>query len=451
MPNVKAIQQLFEMVDQSVGELVALHQTLVRCPTVNMGTEDSGNEIRVCRILQERFVNEAIPSTILESAPSRGNLVAHIGNRTSPRLLLMSHTDVVPIGDESAWSVPPFSAEIRDGKIYGRGSDDAKSLVSTGAMTLILLKRAGIPLNGELRFLAAADEEAGGKYGIAWLAQNHPDKIRSTWAINEGGGTPIQTTKGTAYLLAVGEKGRMEARFKLVGRGGHAARPWPTDNPLYKLEELIRRIHAYRAELDLRLPIFENLGEFGITDKATPETLDSLIERLRDQSLVNELKALSRLTITPTITSAGMKSNVIPAYAELVCDIRTLPHQSEAYVRAELEKIIADIPGTSLELHVTAVANASPYPTPFTEALCESLSLALGGNRIEAVPGLTVGFTDSRWVRLLGGAVYGFSPLTPDSDTSRPGVHGIDEAMEIRNLVLRTKINIAITLLALDG
>jgi acetylornithine deacetylase/succinyl-diaminopimelate desuccinylase-like protein len=441
-----------ERVEDATDELVALHQALVRTPTVNTGAPDSGDEIKVCRLLEERFAAEGIPTKTLESAPSRGNLLAHIGDASGPRLLLMSHSDVVPV-QEDRWELPPFSGEIVDGKVYGRGSDDAKSLVSTGVMALTILKRAGVNLDGELRFLAAADEEAGGRYGIAWLAEEHPDEVRAEWAVNEGGGMPVETTEGLAYMISLGEKGRMEARFEVSGRSAHGARPWLADNALYKLAHLLDQIEAYQAEIDLRLPTFQHLGLFSIDEPVSPENVDRLLAELRerDPALSSTLTALSRMSIAPTLASAGLKSNSIPASAELTCDIRTLPHQDLTYVQGEMEKMMGDLEDIALEIDVTAAAEASPFDTPFVEKIQQATALALGRERVRLVPSCTVGFTDSRCVRSLGADAYGFAPITPDSDTVRAGVHGVDEAMEIENLVLRTKMQIALTYLALGA
>lgn len=449
----RMLERLLGMVEEATDELVALHQALVRIPTVNTGAHDSGNEIEACRLLEERFQTEGISSLTLESAPSRGNLLASIGDQPRPRLLLMSHVDVVPVEDESRWKLPPFSGTVVDGKVYGRGSDDAKSLASTGAMSLILLKRAGISLHGELRFLAAADEEAGGRYGIGWLAQTHPDHIRADWAINEGGGMPLKRPGGLAYFISIGEKGRMEARFTLRGRSAHGARPWLADNALYKLARLLQRIESYQPEIDVRLPTFHYFDRFGIGEKPTAANLDRLLEELgrQERSLATTLTALSRMSIAPTMASAGIKSNSIPASAELTADVRTLPHQDEAYVRRELEKIMAELAGVELELDVTAIANASPFESPFVARLQRATELALDRGDIELIPSLTVGFTDSRCVRPLGTEVYGFAPLVPEADTVRSGVHGVDEAMEIENLVLRTKMQVALAYLTLSA
>jgi acetylornithine deacetylase/succinyl-diaminopimelate desuccinylase-like protein len=444
------IQRLMAMVEDATDELVALHQALVRIPTVNTGAPDSGNEIEACRLLESRFKAEGIPSLILESAPSRGNLLASIGEQRRPRLLLMSHTDVVPV-DESRWSVPPFGAEIREAKVYGRGSEDCKSLVSTGAMAVILLKRAGLRLSGQLSLLAAADEEAGGRYGVGWLADNHPDKICADWALNEGGGMPLDTTEGLAYLLNIGEKGRMEARFVVTGRSAHGAIPWPADNALYKLAQVLQRIQAYEPERDVSLPVFRSLSLFGVPGPVAPETIDRLLDSLarREPALALQLTGLSRLSIAPTLASGGVKSNMIPALARLTCDVRTLPHQDEGYVRRVFETLVAGIEGVELELDVTAVANTSPSTTPFVDCLQRATALALGREEPRLIPALTIGFTDSRYVRPLGTQAYGFSPLLPGSDRLRPGIHGVDEAIEIDNLVFQTRLQVAIAFLTL--
>jgi acetylornithine deacetylase/succinyl-diaminopimelate desuccinylase-like protein len=303
--------------------------------------------------------------------------------------------------------------------------------------------------------LASADEESGGLFGIQWLAANHPDRIRADWAVNEGGGMPHETVDGKpAYLFAVGEKGRIEARFAFAGRSAHGALPWYADNALYKLAELLRRLQQYQdnAEIDLSLPIFLQLQPFGVAGDVTTDNVDRLLDELEktNEGLARELKGMSRISIAPTVTGAGAKSNSIPAGATLICDVRTLPHQDEAYVRRELDKLIDGLNGVSYELAVWAASNSSPADGPFVDLMKRSIEKVLG-REIIMIPELTVGFTDSRCVRPLGTHTYGFGPLTPDSDTIRPGVHSVNEAMEISNLVFLTKTQIALAWLALKG
>jgi len=455
MKKDQELQKLFDMVDEATDELVELHQQLVRIQSVNTGAPDSGNETEVCRLLERRFNAEGISNTTLESAPGRGNFIAHFGDPAGPSLMLMSHTDVVPVEDDSKWDHPPFSGQIVDDRVWGRGSDDCKSLTASGSMAMILLKRAGISLNGELRLLAAADEESGGSYGIKWLAENHADKIRTDWAVNEGGGMPLKTVEGRqAYLFPVGEKGRIEARFTLSGRSAHGARPWYADNALYKLAELLKRLRTYQdeAEIDLSVPVFDQLHLFGVGGEVTPQNIDRLLDELEktNKGLARELKGMSRMSVAPTVTAAGAKSNSIPANASLICDVRTLPHQDINYVRKELNKLITGLDGVNFELDVWAISNSSPADGPFVDLLKRSTEAVLE-QEILIIPDLTTGFTDSRCVRPLGTHTYGFAPLTPDSDTTRTGVHGINEAMEISNLVFRTKMQAALAYLALQG
>lgn len=442
------------MVDEAEAELVALQQEIVRIPTINTGQPESGNEIEICKVLERRFTIEGIDNCTLESAPGRGSFIAHMGGKERPRLLFMAHNDVVPVEDESKWTHPPFCGDIIDGKVWGRGSEDCKSIITSSAMAMILLRRAGIPLEGEVRFIAAADEESGGNYGIKWLAEHHPEKIRGDWGINEGGGTPLKASDGSqVYLYPIGEKGRIEARFTFTGTSAHGARPWYADNALYKMAELLKRLRKYQeeAEIDLSVPTFKHLDIFGIKEKVTPDTIDYFINKLEDTNipLARILKGMSRISVSPTISEAGKKSNSIPSKAALICDIRTLPTQDETYVRKELDKLIEGIDGTSYELETWAVANSSPPDTPFVGFMKEATETVLG-TEITMVPSISIGFTDSRCVRPLGTEVYGFTPLTPDSDIIRPGLHGVNEAMEISNIIFRTKVQIALAYLALS-
>src|SRR5438045_2959761 len=155
------LDQLLAMVEDARDEIVDLHQALVRLPTVNTGARaDTGNETLVCDLLRKKLELELIEFEVHESAPGRGNLIAHMGAAGAKRLLLMSHTDVVPVEDESLWEHPPFSAALDRGRIYGRGADDDKADVAAFCMAMILLHRSGIRLTNELVWLAAADEES---------------------------------------------------------------------------------------------------------------------------------------------------------------------------------------------------------------------------------------------------------------------------------------------------
>jgi acetylornithine deacetylase/succinyl-diaminopimelate desuccinylase-like protein len=448
MPDLNG---LLAAVDAAQDEIVAFLQDLVRIPTVNRGARpDTGSETLACDLLRPKLDAAGIPSEVHESAPGRGNLIASIGPTGGQRLLFMSHTDVVPVEDESLWEHPPFSGTIDRGRIYGRGADDDKADVVAHCMALVLLKRAGVQLGGELVYLAAADEESGGAWGAGWVAANLPDKIRADVAINEGGGSPVHSPNGLLYPLCLGEKGRLEAKITRHGRSGHASVPWRSDNPVPVLAEVIQRITAYEPEIDVSNPFFRQvLAALNVKQAPTAENIDRIADGLEGQvALGSLLKAASRLTITPTMLDAGVKSNSIPDRASLVCDVRALPGQDDAFVRGELEHILEGL-DVSIDVNYTAVSNASPGDAPFVDVLRQSLVAALGSDAFSLLPSMTVGFTDSRFLRPMGTQVYGFSPHHPTAESVRSGVHGNNEFMEIASLMLRTKYAVAVACLTL--
>jgi acetylornithine deacetylase/succinyl-diaminopimelate desuccinylase-like protein len=441
------LDDLLREVDAAVDEIVRFHQDIVRIPTVNTGQMPTGNETACCEYIRDRLGAEGIGAKILESAPGRGNLIARLkGDGSGPSLLLMSHLDVVPVEDPARWRYPPFEAVLAEGRIWGRGSDDAKAVATAGYFATVLLKRSGLRLKGDLIYTATADEESGGFYGYGWLARNAPEEIRADYALNEGGGYPVRSRWGLVYEVGIGEKGRVEATITIGGRSGHASRPWDADNALLKAGRVLNLIENYRPEIDLSSPVFDYLHEIDAgLGRPRPETLEETLARVKeiDPQLSSLLRALSRMTLTPTVLHAGVKSNSIPASATLKCDVRTLPGQDENYVRAELEKLLAGIEGVSFEVETWARSTQSPFGTPFTGVLRRALAAATGREDVRLIPALTAGFTDSQWVRPLGVAAYGFAPIHPESETVRPGVHGIDENFAVRDLVIRTKAYLA--------
>jgi acetylornithine deacetylase/succinyl-diaminopimelate desuccinylase-like protein len=439
--------EMLAAVDAARDEIVDLLQQLVRIPTVNTGSRpDTGNETLACDLLRSRLEPLGIAHEVHESAPGRGNLIARMGRPGGKRLLCMSHTDVVPVEDETLWEHPPFSGTIDRGRVYGRGADDDKADVVAYCMAMVLLRRAGVELPGELVWLAAADEESGGRWGAGWVAEHFADAVRADVAVNEGGGVPVATRSGLIYPVSLGEKGRLEARVTRRGRSGHASVPWRADNPVPVLAEAVQRIAAYEPEIDVSHPYFRAvLAGLGLSQAPTAENIDRIADGLDDQALGSYLKAASRMTVTPTMLQAGVKSNSIPDRATLLCDVRALPGQDDAFVRRELEHVLQGL-DVNVDVDYTAVSNASPADSAFLGTIRSALGQALGDTEFKVIPSLTVGFTDSRFVRPLGAEVYGFAPHHPEAERLRSGVHGNNEFMEIDSLMLRTKFAVALVL-----
>ena len=441
------LESLLDQVDEMRDEIVSLEQDMVRLPTVNTGVMPTGNETELCRYIEKWLAEDGIESETIESAPDRGNLIARLDGRSGKAgLMFMSHLDVVPVEDEEKWRFPPFSATVADGRVFGRGSSDCKALLTCQLIAMRLLKRNNIELKDSLILASCADEEHGGRYGFGWMAEHHPEKLAAPYAVNEGGGVPIQAAGALTYLLGIGEKGRLQLEIEVRGSSAHASTPWQGSNALFGLSEVVKRIEAYEAERDTSTSLFDHLSTFAIEDKPSPENIDQIIADNEETQprFASIMKALSRMTITPTMIQGGIKSNSVPETVRLTCDVRTLPHQDEAYVRQELDKILDGIPGVEIDIDYMSIPNASPFETEFAHRIQISTANALQRDDIQWVPSLTTGFTDSRFTRNLGTTTYGMVGSHPDDDPMISFVHGTNESVGIRSLISGTRIMLAL-------
>ena len=449
-----SLQNLIDQVDQLTQEIVELEQALVRITSVNTGYMPTGNETKVAKFIKNWLENEGLDSQILARDSKRGNIVSvYPGKNEHTKLMLMSHTDVVPVENQEKWVHEPFGAEIESGRIYGRGASDCKALLTSQLMAMAILKRNNIQIQNGLRLVSGADEEHGGRWGFGWLSEKHPEALESDYAVNEGGGTPVEIGNSLTYLLGTGEKGRMEVKITFRGESTHASIPWTGKNASFALGNALKSIEQYRPTLDTSLPVFEHLNNFAIEGRPDPTTIDSVITKLEslNPNLASLLKALSRMVITPTIIRGGIKSNSVPETFELICDVRTLPFQDEKYVRNQLHQILENIDGVEYEIDYMSVPNSSPFDTPLFHAIKRAQGLAIQRDDIQWVPAISNGFTDSRFTRNLGIITYGFSGSHPDDDPVLSRVHGTDESVGIASLVSATKCMIALAYDICDG
>ena len=441
------LDELLSQVDGVQDDVIALEQALVRIPSVNTGFMPTGDETPVCEYIRDWLAQDGIEAEILEAAPNRGNLIATLEGRSgSAGLMFMSHTDVVPVEQESKWRFPPFSATLADGRVYGRGASDCKGLLTAQLMATRLLKRNGVLLEDGLILASGADEEHGGRYGFGWLAEHHPDKISAPFAVNEGGGTRIEGAGALTYVLGVGEKGRLQVEIEVKGTSAHASVPWQGTNALYRLSQVLSRIEEYEPERDTSTSIFDHLSTFAIEHRPSPENVDDIVAEVEPENprLASMLRALSRMTLTPTMISGGIKSNSVPESIRLTCDVRTLPHQDEAYVREQLGQILEGIPGVEFEIDYMAVPNSSPFESDFTQRVRNATKRVLRRDDVQWVPGISTGFTDSRFTRPLGTTTFGFSGADPDDDPMLTFAHGTNESVGVKSLMTGTKIMLAL-------
>jgi acetylornithine deacetylase/succinyl-diaminopimelate desuccinylase-like protein len=425
------------LAEEHQDELVALARDLVRIDTTNTGVMPTGNETEAAAHLARVLRAAGIESEIDGRVPERGNIAARLAGRSGrTALVLASHTDVVPAGDPEQWTHPPFGGAIEDGYLLGRGAADMKGTVAAQAMALILLRRSQVPLAHGVSFVCVADEEAGGAYGMGWVARERAEWVRGGLCLNEGGGFFIPVEGRDWCVLGIGEKGRFEISATFRGRGAHAARPWQGDNAFYKAAAALERLRTYEPERDTSGPIFSAVSR--LTGPVIPSNVDGVITRLTASSprLADHLRQVSRMLVTPTLIAGGVKSNSVPDACRLTCDVRALPHQGPSYVEAQVRGLLGE---AEVRVDQTAVANTSPAADTLVATLSETLQRTLG-RPVDLVASLSGGFTDSRFVREIGVPAYGFAPGHPDSDPGRHHAHGPNEAVAIRDLVLQTAV-----------
>jgi acetylornithine deacetylase/succinyl-diaminopimelate desuccinylase-like protein len=413
-------------------EVTDLLQRLIRVDTTN----PPGNETAAAELLRDYLQGSGVACQLIGKAPERANLVARIPGGDGPSLLLLSHTDVV-LADPAEWSVPPFSGELRDGLVWGRGALDMKSQVAANAVAIASLARDGFKPSGDLIFAATADEEVGDGFGLEWLCEAHPDAVRCDFAINEGGGDRIELADGRPiYVATVAEKMTAPFRLRVRGRSGHASMPGIADNALVKAARLIERIAAFRPEPQIGP---EAEAFLSVVVGAVPPPQEA-VERTRAVTTAGAdvVEALLSATFSPTMISASLKRNVIPAVCDVEVDCRLLPGQHPEHVEPVIRAVLGG--DVDYELEWTEQARGgtrSRLDTPLWQALEEWAADVEPG--AGAAPLACVGFTDSHWLREAFGTVaYGFFPSTGElpAEVATSLVHSADERIPVSDLEL---------------
>jgi acetylornithine deacetylase/succinyl-diaminopimelate desuccinylase-like protein len=417
-------------------EAAALLSQYLRINTTN----PPGNEIVAARWLAAVLRRDGIEAQVFEPAPGKANLYARLrGDGSARPLILLNHMDVV-LASPQYWQVDPFSGVVQGGYIWGRGALDMKGEGIVQLMTLLILKRAGVPLKRDVIFLATSDEEIGAGVGAGWFAQHHADLIRDAeFLINEGGTIRANERGGVDYY-GVGTTEKSPFWLDMTARGtpGHGSRPTP-DNPVHRLIRALARIADWRTPLVVTPPVeryFRDLA--GIeTDSLRRRWFADIRAALRDSGAVQAItgdltyNALLRNTISITGLKGSDKTNVIPPLATAVLDVRLLPGQEPAAFLAELERVVGDTAVTFRQQGPSWPATESPTDTELFRAI-EAAARARHPGALVTTP-MLAGFTDSHYFRRLGIASYGLGPFPLTVSDSR-GVHGNDERVSLEAL-----------------
>jgi acetylornithine deacetylase/succinyl-diaminopimelate desuccinylase-like protein len=425
-------------------EVTALLQALLRLDTVN----PPGNETQAAHLLRDYLAENGIEAELYARVPERANLVARIPGGDGPSLAFLCHTDTV-LADPVEWDRDPWSGDLVDGEVWGRGALDMKDQVAANAVAFASLRRDGFEPAGDLLFIATADEEVGGDggYGLVWLCAEHPEAARCDYAINEGGGDRLVLGGRPVYFAATAEKMSAPFTIRVHGRSGHASMPGIADNALVKSARYLEALGAYDPPQEL-IPEAKALLE-AVLGEAPP-----LEEALGRAAALHPLlpalvEPLLAFTLSPTMIDASHQRNVIPAVCEITVDCRLLPETTPA----DVEPLIRAALGNGrydLEFDEAVGGTRSPLETPLWSALerfVETIEPDAG-----LAPMACPGFTDSHFLRQAFGTVaYGFFPIrSMDPEVATKLVHSANERIPVDDLELGVEMlrSVAQTLLA---
>jgi acetylornithine deacetylase/succinyl-diaminopimelate desuccinylase-like protein len=406
---------------------------LIRTDTVN----PPGNEGPVQELLRDSLGAAGFECELLEAEPGRPNLVARLpGQADGPTLTYLGHVDTVR-ADPGEWSFDPWAGDVADGWVRGRGALDMKGQVAAEVAAAVALGASDWrPRSGVLKLVITADEEVGGGLGAHWLCEEHPDKVRSDFVVNEGGGELVELGGRRLYMLSVGEKGIFRMKLQVHGEAGHASLPRIGDNALLKLA-------GYLAGLSEQPPpepteVGEALLEALLGEPFRGEEgIRAGLERLRSEEplLADYLvEPMLGVTLTPTMAEGGKKANVIPSEAEALIDCRVPPGFGKKEARERLEALIGE-GSYDIEFTEAVVGNSSPLDSPLADAIRAWLGEADPGAGI--APMVMPGFSDSNPFRSAfpDAVVYGFCPYREiDLLHAAPLIHGADERVPVSDV-----------------
>ena len=422
-------------------QVVEVLRDLVRIDTTN----PPGNETACARYLADLLMPFGIETQVLEPAPGRGSLIARLrGTGSDKPLMLMGHLDVVR-ADADSWSYPPFSAEIHDGFMWGRGTTDMKQMIAVSAVIMLALASLKQPLARDVLFVATADEERGGRQGMGWLARKRPELLDVACALNEGGGAALKVGERIFYTCQSAEKGVCRTVWTARAQGGHGSQP-RADIATMKLSQALCRLgdgHLGGRVIDTMrtavLTIAEANGPAarkrveGRLAKGAIE--EALAEAGFEESSLERYRSLFYDTASVTGLRAGDPTsiNVIPPEAIAYVDGRILPGQTaEGFVET-----LRQCAGPEVDIQVYENQYSAGLESPLGGAFLNTISSVVAErcNGARVIPWQCAGATDAKSLIDLGVPVYGFVPAKPlPEGVHGAGAHANDERLWLKNL-----------------
>ena len=404
------------------AEVVEICRDLIRMDTTNYGDGSGPGERKAAEHVAALLDEVGIEAELFEGVAGRTNVVARWGSGDGEPLLLHGHLDVVP-AEADDWAVHPFSGEIQDGYLWGRGAVDMKDF---DAMLLSVVRaraRAGAEPPRPTVLCFTADEEAGGHQGAEQIVKQRPDLLEGcTEAVGEVGGFSATVRGRRVYLVEAAEKGMAWMRLTARGNAGHGSMRHP-DNAVTTLSAAVARIGAHEWPVRLTPSMKELLGSIGVLAgvEATPENAEDLVQEFGPAARM--LGAVIRHTTNPTMLGAGYKVNVVPGEATAHVDGRFLPGFEDEFFDT-LAGLVGD------DVSVDYVSRQSGLETTFDGHLVDAMTRSLLAEDPDALvaPYLMSGGTDAKHWHKLGIRCFGFAPLRLPADLDFTALfHGVDE------------------------
>jgi acetylornithine deacetylase/succinyl-diaminopimelate desuccinylase-like protein len=409
-------------------------------------TNPPGNEMRGAQFFKKILDAEGIQNQVFEYAPGRADLWAvlpHSAAQTKRPIVLLNHMDVVT-SDATHWTVPPFSGEVVNGSMYGRGAQDMKEEGLAQLVVMVMLKREKVALDRDVIFLAVADEEAGGT-GTDWFIANQRELLRDAeFLINEGGENLLQNGKVRYVGVDVGEKTPLWLHIAAHGRPGHGSRPIPESAP-NRLVRALNRLSQYQPPMHV-LPVvdefFKTMAPYEPPERA--RMFADIRKAIQDKSVQQQITAdesinfLLRDTISVTMLGGSQQTNVIPPEAWANVDVRLLPGADPKEFLESIRRVVND-PNVTVEPENPEfrVANSSPTDTALYSAIREVTRTYFG--TVPVAPRITSGYTENQRYRPLGIHAYGYTPYTATEEEGSTE-HGNDERVRVEELRRAPKI-----------
>jgi acetylornithine deacetylase/succinyl-diaminopimelate desuccinylase-like protein len=412
-------------------EVVDICRDLIRIDTSNPGDHSGPGERQAAEYVAALLADVDLEPEVLESHPKRTSVVARIEgrDRNHPGLLIHGHLDVVP-AHAPDWKHDPFSGEIADGCVWGRGAIDMKDMDAMMLAVVRQRQREQRPPARDVVLAFTADEEAGGRWGARWLADNHPRLFEGvTEAVSEVGGFSLTLGHRRLYLLQTAEKGLAWMRLTARGTAGHGSFIH-ADNAVTELAEAIGRLgrHEWPTRLIPSVRAFLEGACEALGIEFMPNDPGQVLSKIGTVSRI--IGATLRNTVNPTVLRAGYKVNVVPQAATAEVDGRFLPgYEDEFY--AELDRVLG--PGVTREFIHRDIA----LETTADGALYDAMTSALAAEDPEArvIPFCMSAGTDAKSFSRLGMRCFGFVPLRLPPDLDFSGMfHGVDERVPVDGL-----------------